>query len=209
MVYIFKQKSLISSFIFLFVLNSNTYIYCQNFSNNDVYIVGRGTISKKEIIGEKNLKKSSKLTHVGIGIVVENDLKIYHVLRRGDSQSRSSLYVESFTEFCLVNDIFYAGIWKFKSTGDEINLFKKQLKTFQDLNIIFDEKFSLDNGQENLYCSEFVATLLNSTNLFNFEPTEISGISKKNKKHDMRFKYFPADFFLVDDRFTLVYEICY
>jgi hypothetical protein len=57
----------------------------------------------------------------------------------------------------------------------------------------YDYEFNIHN--QNYYCSEFVANILNSISNFKFIPT----------KTNNSFEYYSADFFMSDSRFKQVH----
>lgn len=184
-------------YIIFCLINIST--YSQDFKKNSIYLVCRGTLSKKDLIGEKFNLSNKNITHIGIGLYINNQLKIYNV---SDNKviDNSSLLCESLDEFSNINDIFYLGIWEFKTS-------KKIIKKIQDnifslKNVKFDKRFRISNDNE-LYCSEFVANILNSVECFNYKPLikELNGVEKDILDSDS-FEYYPVDFFLQNENFT-------
>lgn len=184
-------------FLFLFVCFSTN---SQNFEKKTIYIICRGTLSKKELIGERFNISNNNITHLGIGILEDNELKIYNV---SDSKivNNSSLICETLEEFSNINDIFYLGVWEFKTNNSTINKIKNNISELK--NIKFDKNFNIANDNE-LYCSEFVVKVLNSLDYFDFKPSikKLSGIEKDLLSSDF-LEYYPVDFFLQDNRFSL------
>ena len=184
-------------YILFFLINIST--YSQNFKKKSIYLVCRGTLSKKELIGEKFNMSNKNITHIGIGLFINNQMKIYNV---SDNKiiDNSALICETLDEFLKLNDIYYLGIWEYKTN-------KKMIKEIQDnisilKNVKFDKQFQISKDN-NLYCSEFVASILNSIGDFNYKPIikELNGVEKDILGSDS-FEYYPVDFFLQNKKFT-------
>ena len=70
----------------------------------------------------------------------------------------------------------------------------------------FDHNFDL-NDNENLYCSEFVAKILNELNIFKYHSVKKKSnriLKKLTEKEE--FEYFPVDFFIQNSNLTQVYR---
>ena len=190
-------------FIILIIVFSIT-VQSQTFRKNTIYILGRGTLSKKEFIGEKFNIENKNLTHLGLGLFVNDTLKIYNV-SSDKFQNKSSLIVETIEEFKNVNDIFYFGIWYYECSNVVFEEFKKTLNTYESSVILFDKKFELKNDN-NLYCSEFVFNVLNNLKPFQFLPCkkELNKIEKEILERE-ELIYYPVDLFLSNNNIKQLY----
>ena len=112
-------------------------------------------------------------------------------------QNGSSLIVESWAQFINGKDVFYTAIWELKISKKQQRQFKNILQKYLKEKIQFDDMFKLDNDK--LYCSEFVAKILNESEIGKYLP------SVKNIKQSNEFIYYPVDFFLSNNRFKLIY----
>lgn len=169
--------------------------YCQELNSNSIYFVGRGTLSKKELIGERFNLLNKQLTHIGLGFIENDTLQIYNV-SSDKKEKNSSLIVETISDFKNVNDIFYFGIWEYKMTKKNIKKIKSELLKIIKTQITFDKKFSLENDNQ-LYCSEFVYKVLVTIKELNFKPTtiELNRIEQQILENE-KLIYIPVDFFL-------------
>jgi hypothetical protein len=176
------------------------------FSEENVYIVGRSTKRKKDIIAKEFNIINKTLTHIGVGIFENNMLRIYSISNYNLVKDVSALVIESIDEFINVDDISYYSIWEKKCSKTDIANLKINVQRYQTKNIIFDYDFKMDNGK--LYCSEFVYLLLKETNISNLEffPTKkkLNRFYSKALKRNI-LEYIPTDFFLESKEFKLVY----
>lgn len=178
----------------LFCLNS----FGQKFDKNAIYFVGRGTLSKKELIGDRFNLYNKDLTHIGLGLVTNDTLYIYNV-SSDKKDNNSSLIIEEVSDFKNVNDIFYMGIWEYKCNGKIIKKIKNEIKKLKTQQISFDRKFNLSDDNQ-LYCSEFVYKITSLIKELNFKPSV-----KELNKIEQQFlgvkslTYIPVDFFLANE----------
>ena len=179
--------------LFLFIISFSS--YSQVFKKNAIYFVGRGTLSKKELIGDRFNKYNKQLTHLGLGIVINDTLMIYNV-SSDKIINKSALIVEKVSNFKNVNDIFYFGIWEYQCDKKTINDIKKELISIQKEQIIFDRKFIL-NDDNNLYCSEFVYNITKKIKGFDIKPNtiELNKIEKQILNVE-KLSYISVDYFL-------------
>ena len=120
----------------------------------------------------------------------------------------SALLVESFYEFKEIPDVFYVGVWRKKSSLNEVNSLKHILRFYENVKIKFDNNFAISDDNE-FYCSEFVVKILNELFEKKIIPRTI-GLSKmlSSLTNKNEFTYYPVDFFLKVDKFIHVYEEC-
>lgn len=173
---------------------------------NSIYLVCRGTQQKMGFIAEKFNLKDKNITHVGIGIVENDSLIIYNV--NNIESGNSALQIENPKTFTAPPDVFYFSLWEYRSTSKAIKKLKKILKRYTLKPIVFDMNFN-EKDNENLYCSEFCAKVL-----LELYPTSFS-FPLTEKKLDQAYsgllerkilRYYPVDFFQIDNRFHKVYE---
>ena len=173
------------------------------------FLVCRGTKQKAGIIAGKFNISDKNATHVGIGIIDRGILHIYNV--NNVSKELSALVHEDVRQFTAISDIVYFSIWKCKATESEIRQLKNILRRYSGKKIIFDMTFS-ENGDDNLYCSEFCAKVLYELNpaefqfsLVNFALNGFYSVVLGRKAVD----YYPVDFFQTNKKFKKIYEFHY
>ncbi|WP_298397320.1 hypothetical protein [Flavobacterium sp.] len=173
--------------------------FSQKLDSSSIYFVGRGTLSKKELIGERFNLLNMDLTHIGLGLIENDTLRIYNV-SSDKKEKNSSLIIETLSSFKNVNDIFYYGIWECKISKKNLKKIKFELLKISKAQIIFDRKFKLGDDNQ-LYCSEFVFKILKSVKEFNFEAStiELNRIEQQILGND-KLSYIPVDFFLNNKR---------
>lgn len=203
-----NPKILLSLFFILSIFFVDK-AFCQTFKEGNIYLVARGTKSKKVLIGEKFGFQNLNMTHIGIGFVKNRRLQIFNVSVHKKDKG-SSLIFENLNEFKNIEDIFYLAIWEFRPKKKVFTKIINSIHKLRKETITFDRKFSLDNENTVLYCSEFVAKVLNESSGFSFSPRTINtdNIIKTLTGKDT-FTYFPVDFFLIDGRFKIINEICF
>jgi hypothetical protein len=194
-------------FIFLF--------FCKLFSQNtkeqkELLLFTRSTKHKIEFIAKDFNLKDTLSTHIGIGFKKnEDEFVVYHVNTVSDSVS--FLKTESYKKFTSLDDIIHSSIIKFNISENEREFFFNVISEYKNSIISFDNNFDLNNGDNNLYCSEFVNAVLNrSLNNFYCKPSviELNSFYKNIFKKDS-FKYYPVDFYCIDNRFQKIEETFY
>lgn len=177
--------------------------FSQDFKKENIYLLGSGSESKQFMIARDFNISHKYLTHIALGIFVNNELKIFEI--NPDNGINSKINITDWDSFSK-NSFNYIGIWEFKSNNDLSEIIKNYIYTKIQNNLTYNFSFKIDaNNQE--YCSQFVANALNSTCLFSFNPT----IIELNDKYKSIFKtntftYYPIDFFLKNTQFKLIYE---
>lgn len=192
-------------FIILFICIKSI-SYSQSFLDKEnVFLIGRGTTSKQNFITKLNLNNKN-LTHIGIGFFENESLVVYNVSSDRIIEN-SALLKESYSSFISDKEIFYLAIWK-------INLDKNKIidiiNDFNKEEIFFDKSFDINNNSNKLYCSEFVANVINKVTDNLFEPNQTNQINNKIIKNIAKNKYYyPVDFFLKkEDLFEMIFEEC-
>lgn len=201
--------------LFLWILILGNFAFSQNkevenrikTDKNSFYIVCRGTTTKISFITDFNLKDKN-ITHVGIGVIDNGKMKIYHV--DNSDLGNGSLFVQQLFDFVSPFDIKYLSVWEYKSNEEQIEKLKSILNMYTKKRIEFDMEFD-ENGDSKFYCSEFCSkVLLTWKPIFNFK--------KVNKKLDLIYSntlkrdsvlYYPVDFFQVDNKFVKIFEKFY
>jgi hypothetical protein len=172
---------------------------------DNVYLICRGTKNKQNLIAENFNITHKEITHIGLGIIENDSLNIYNV-SVDKKTNNSSLIVETWEDFKKLPDIFYIGAWAIKSNKNDTSKLKSILSKYIDKTIAFDYNFNLEDD-DNFYCSEFVAKVLNELNTFIYKSykKETNSILKRITTKD-EFDYFPVDFFLQNPEINQVYE---
>lgn len=182
----------------------------KNYSDKAIYLVCRATYSKTEVIAKKFNIQDTLITHIGIGFLQNDSLKIFHITPKKFEKKKSSLVSENLFSFTESSDVFYYSIWSKEISRKKMKNFKKNLSKMKELYISFDTEFKMKNGNL-LYCSEFIYDILLK-----------SKIGRKNlnsfpiKKELVSFyelilqrkilSYIPVDFFQQDTKFKKEYE---
>ncbi len=180
------------------------FIQCKkesSFQKECIYIVGKGNQAKNQLIAKTYNLSHDELTHVGIGFVDNNELKIYEITPNKGSSTK--IEEVNWTDFCS-DSYTFIGVWEVKSDNSEIGRLKKYLKHNQSSGIKYDFRFDLATDNE-LYCSELVVKALNSLGSFNILPS----VKHLPEKHKLllatdSLKYYPVDFFINDTRFKKI-----
>ncbi len=175
-------------------------------SENNIYILCRGTKSKSGVIAGKFNSVDKNITHLGLAFLEKNKITIYHVV---DGKNFSNaLQVESLEDF-ITPDTYYISAWEYKATPTQLHQFKMLLKASSQKKICFDVRFNLRND-DTLYCSEYAANLLNAVlpEEENFSPVLLQ------LKDDLfiyflkrkQLLFYPVDFFQVNRNFRKIFE---
>lgn len=165
---------------------------------SSVYIAYRGTNTKQGFLARKFNTSDTLSSHVGIMVFYENQWKIYNVADFKDE--RSDFKGQLFNEFYNLKEeyIFYASIWKVSLTKPELEVLLEEIRRTQSQRISFDKAIDLSNGENKLYCSEFVVNVLKKVNLskFNIKPRKkkLFGAYKTYFRKDT-LEYYPPDIF--------------
>ncbi len=172
-------------------------------SDSCIYIVARGTISKQNLISKKfNIFKNT-YTHIGLGLITNDEFLIYNV-SMDQKIKNSNLLLQSWDKFKNYEDIISLSIWEYKIDAFDFIIIKEYLSVLKNGKIKFDMQFSLENND--FYCSEFVANVLNKSENLEFKPHKKKLISPiKNILEKDTLSYFPVDFFLENQKFKQVY----
>ncbi len=212
------MKKIILTLMFLIIMNA-----CkeENFINVDSlnldkkksYLIFRGTDSKEGFIAKGFNVINNDISHVGIAICLFNKWSVYHVF--SSVNETSDLNEDSFEIFFSIEDgeVKYAAIYEFLNLSlDENKILVEKIKEMRTDDIKFDKSFSLDNKNNQLYCSEFVVEVLSHVNnlKFNFKPhkVKLSAIEAIYLNKDS-LQYYPVDFFTKDHNFALIEEFCF
>lgn len=177
--------------------------YGQKFDDNAIYFVARGTLSKRELIGDRFNIFTKEITHVGLGLVTNGTLYIYNV-SSDKKEKNSSLIVEKIADFKNVNDIFFMGIWQYKCSKQSILKVRNEIAKIKKHDISFDRKFVLRDDNQ-LYCSEFVYKVISCLKELNFKPA----VKKLNLLEEQvlgveKLTYIPVDFFMSNKSITKI-----
>ena len=178
-----------------------------SFDKNKVYLITRTTNSKPSAIAKFFNIKDTISSHIGIGIVRNGTIRIYHVID-ARPKDKTDLQVHSLQEFLGMHpetpEVSYFSIWESKSEVPSAQLLES-LKELSKRSIVFDYEFDLNN--QKFYCSELCAYILNTAAEFDFQPRRksLNGFFKDVLKRET-LEYFPVDFFLEDSKFVKIYE---
>lgn len=166
--------------------------------DSSLYLVCRGTKSKIPFIAENYNISNREITHIGIGICIEDELRIFNVT---DSYKKnmSALILDSLQSFISSPDIYFFGIWQCQVSKKEIRNAISILDSMYHRNIQFDTSFTIDED-DILYCSEFCVRVLR---LINKKKYKVPVVEKRIDDPFTKFflkrdivTYFPVDFFI-------------
>jgi hypothetical protein len=174
--------------------------------NKELYLFTRSTRLKQGFIAEDFNITDSLSTHIGIGYKNDDDFVIYHVSNERVI-NHSSLMSETLKEFIAIEDVHYYSIWKCDITQSEYDFLFSELLSLSKERINFDHDLVLDN--EDLYCSEFVYSILELVNREKFfykpikKPLTLFYISILKRDN---LEYIPVDFFTENKMFEKIEE---
>lgn len=161
-----------------------------DFEEDTVYLVFRFTDSKGGILAREYNIGNENVSHVGLGILSDNKLIIYHtdteLSQRGDN-----LFIQTLDEFTDREDLKSLKIMKLKNINfDDLFIIKNNLKKSLEKPLYFDMEFLLGNNK--FYCSEYVTDILGNTNIYYKHKKSLSGIAREFLKRDTLI-YYPVD----------------
>lgn len=197
-----KANRLLLQLLVLFAIHGNAQV---SFEDGELYIVTRSTNAKRFFIAEDFNLSDSLSTHVGIGIPEKGELKIYHI-EPDTKPGEPALSKVSLADFTGVPDLAGYAVWKDISSGNGA-LLRDTLKKWETKKVAFDFEFDLAN--ENLYCSEFVWTVLKALQnpSYRFDPAEKElGDFYKKTLGRAKLVYIPVDFFTKSRMFKKIYQ---
>lgn len=177
------------------------------FKQNTLYLFCRGTIAKSGLIAEKFNNTDKKITHVGIGYLDKNKLKIYNVT--DCDSSKTALVIDSLDSF-ISNGTYYLSVWKCNNNEGEFLKLKEICTSFSNRKVYFDFSFTLNENDTILYCSEFCSRVLKQidSRKFDFKPKKMileSYYQALLNREELI--YYPVDFFEGSPYFSKLFEI--
>lgn len=183
----------------------NTRIKNLDFKEQTIYLIQRGTTGKLGNLAKDYNIKNKYASHLGIGFMENNTLKIYHVYV-DKNQKNNNLYTESIDEFIKPEDLNYLSLWQLKNIDTEkFNTIKKTLEQSEKENILFD--YSFDENNKAYYCSEYIVIELKKSNIeiMSERKKSLIGMAKQILKKDT-LTYFPVDGFEKNNTATKIFE---
>lgn len=195
--------------LFLFSVNAISQNTIENlkFVENTIYVFSRGTKTKSGLIAEKFNSSDRFITHVGIGFLENDELKIYNVI--DCDTSKTALVIDDLKSF-VSNKVYYLSVWKCDNNYSEFLRLQAICHEYLNRKVYFDFSFVLDERSTVLYCSEFCSRVLRITNSnkFDFQPKKmkLESFYKTVLKRD-ELIYYPVDFFQENKSFSKIFEI--
>jgi len=184
------------------------YSFDLDLDSSKIYLAYRGTDTKEGIIAKNFNISNEKISHIGIGVHIANEWKVFHVV--SNNTNDSDLTIESFESFSTVKNgkVHYMGIYELKHINDhDQHVLLKLLQDMTKKRIKFDNSFSIKNEENSLYCSEFVVNMLSKMNNskfhFNTYTIELNSFQAAYLKKK-KLSYYPADIFLKENMLKLV-----
>lgn len=202
------NRSVFYIFLIIFVSIETGFSQKISLNKNNVFIIGRGTSDKQNYMRNLNIG-NDYLTHIGIGLFENDNLMVYNISIDKINENGSALIKEDYDSFISEKGIFYIAIWEINinlvSKADVLNEMNKISKEV----ILFDNEYKLDNKTNKLYCSEFVAKVLNNATNNLFKPSSTNE-SRSNfiRSMDREVFYYPVDFYIKNKSFEIIYEYC-
>lgn len=172
---------------------------------NTLYVFCRGTKAKSGLIAEKFNVKDRNATHVGIGYLEKEQLRIYNVT--DVDTSKTALLIDDLDSF--LSGAYYMSIWKCRKNESEYLKLKEVCSSFSNRKVYFDFSFTLNENDTVLYCSEFCSRILKEINpkKFDFRPRKVKLESYYQALLQREnLIYFPVDFFEESSYFTKIFE---
>lgn len=187
---------------FLSLLFINCTSKCYINDKNQIFIILRGTDSKRRLISENFNYYNNLYTHIGIGYKINGKLNIYHIL---PSPNKTDLIVETLDEFKNVSDLNCIGIFATELSHKSYKNVILFLQKIRNVDIKYDNKFDVSTDNL-LYCSEFVIKAINQTKEFNIKPIkkEIPNLYRGILSKDS-LSFYPVDILIKNEKFNLIY----
>lgn len=208
-----KTNVLIRIYVVVFFIFSLTATAQENtdfknlrLNNFSIYLICRGTKAKSGFIAEKFNLQDKNITHIGIGYIENNSLKIFNV-SDVKKENESALIIDSLNSF-VTKDTYYLSIWEYKNSYNDLKELKRICTKYKTAKIKFDFSFNIEDD-EKMYCSEFCSKVLMEINRskFKFSPNTVklepfySTLLKKST-----LTYYPVDFFETNENFSKIYD---
>lgn len=174
---------------------------------NSIFIFTRCTGLKVEYIAKDFNLIDTLSTHVGIGLKVNNEYKIYNVSNDVKIQN-SSLICENLESFINLEDIKYYSIWELNVNDIEMKMISEIFDEYNKLKIDFDFDFNIQNDNK-FYCSEFVYDVLQKINSKKFYYIPLKKDLNQFYQRILNrsnLEYIPVDFFREIDLFKKIDE---
>jgi hypothetical protein len=174
---------------------------------NSIFIFTRCTGLKVEYIAKDFNIIDTLSTHVGIGLKVNNEYKIYNVSNDVKIQN-SSLICENLESFINLEDIKYYSIWELNVNNIEMKMISEIFDEYNKLKIDFDFDFNIQNDNK-FYCSEFVYDVLQKINSKKFYYIPLKKDLNQFYQRILNrsnLEYIPVDFFREMDLFKKIDE---
>jgi hypothetical protein len=195
--------------LLLFSVNAISQKTIENikFEENTIYVFSRGTKTKSGLIAEKFNVSDKNVTHVGIGFVENNELKIYNVI--DCDTTKTALVIDDLKSF-VSNKVYYLSVWKCDNNIKDFLKLQAICHEYLNRKVYFDFAFTLEEKDTVLYCSEFCSRVLRITNSkkFDFQPKKmkLESFYKAVLKRE-ELIYYPVDFFQDNKSFSKIFEI--
>jgi len=176
-----------------------------DFEDQTIYLIQRGTTGKLGNLAKDYNIKNKYASHLGIGFLENNTLKIYHV-DVDKNQNNNNLYIENISEFIKPEDLNYLSVWRLKNIDSEkFNHIKKTLQQSEKENILFD--YSFDENNKAYYCSEYIVRELqkNHLEIMSDHKKSLVGMAKQILKKNS-LTYYPVDGFEANHTATKIFE---
>lgn len=196
-------------YIIVLILFSNcNKNYARILKDDKVYLFFRESESKLGYISQSYNINNINYSHVGIGILKNNALRIIHILPN-NFKDKNDLKIDSYNDFFnpQKDNIIHGTILEIrKSNKKHYKEFEVLLNSYRNKKLSFDKKFN--EFDEKYYCSELVCKLLEDLTLFKCEKTKV-----KLKRLDKQFlqrdslSYYPVDLYFGENNFKEVLEL--
>lgn len=156
-----------------------------------IFFVCRASLQKSALIATEFNLEDQVISHVGLGIMKNNDIVIFHV----DDRSGNAMQKSTRSEFFDPASFYYC-VYSMPLSLQKL----KQIDSLLQFHppVKFDQDLSLENDK--LYCSEFCLSILTAVDpeKFAFRPLsrKISNPFVRSYLGRDTLTYIPPDFFL-------------
>lgn len=175
------------------------------FERQTIYLIQRGTTGKLGGLAKDFNIRNLYASHLGIGFLENNTLKIYHVYV-DKNRRQNNLYVENISEFIKPEDLNYLSIWQLQDIDrKQFNDIRAALIESEKQNILFDFNFNESNNA--YYCSEYIVEELKKSNIeiMKDHKKSITGMARQILKRDT-LTYYPVDGFENTGKAAKIFE---
>ena len=169
-----------------------------------IYLFFRGTDTKQGVVVRNYNLYSKDVSHVGIGEITSKGIEIYNIT----DDIENSFQVSNLQSFYDKDNIKYCSIWEIEGGYDKTK-FRNIIDGYKHKDIKFDKFFLSKDGDDKLYCSEFVVNVLEAIDSIKFKFAKhkkpLNSLHSNLLEKDT-LTYYPVDIFTLDSNLKKVFE---